>query len=186
MKLPRFVGLVDLTVLAVITAAILLPPRPMLASDVIKGSEADRFAVAHAEALVIAAPASGAKIADLAAKLGDAGQRDWAIEVAIEGSDRAKPSPDRWRALMATSVALVDRLDVVPALDFINQALVACAEHRDACPKWEEVRMDLYRQHLAAGVASGIDPRKDPVGFRKAGESGLRPVRLSPARQGPK
>jgi len=39
-----------------------------------------------------------------------------------------------------------------------------------------------WLQHLAAGIDSGIDPRKDPVGFRNAGERGMRPVRLTPAR----
>ena len=182
MKLPRSVGIVDLAVLFVVTAWILLPPRPMQASDAMKGTDADRFAVAHAEAKVIADPTHGAKIAELAERLGNAGFRDWAIETAVEGSARAKGSPNRWRALMAASVAYVDRLDVHPALEHINMALSECETHRDACPKWEEVRMDLYRQHLAAGVNSGIDPRKDPVGFRKAGESGLRPVRISPTR----
>ncbi|HWU89331.1 MAG TPA: hypothetical protein VN253_18840 [Kofleriaceae bacterium] len=182
MKLPRFVGPVDLAVLVVVIAAVLFPPRPMQASDAGKGTDADRFALAYAEAKVLADPTNGARIGELAERLGAAGFRDWAIETAVEGAERAKPSPNRWRALMAASVAYVDRLDVHPALEYIDLALSECERHREACPKWEEVRMDLYREHLAAGVKSGIDPRKDPVGFRKAGESGLRPVRLTPTR----
>lgn len=182
MKLPRFVGIVDLAVLLVVVAAILFPPRPMQASDAVKGTDADRFTLAYAEAKLIADPTNGAKIGELAERLGNAGFRDWAIETAVAGSERAKASPNRWRALMAASVAYVDRLDVRPALEYIDMALSECGSHREACPKWEEVRMDLYRQHLAAGVASGIDPRKDPVGFRKAGENSLRSVRLTPAR----
>jgi hypothetical protein len=182
MKLPRFVGVVDLAVLFVVTAWLLLPPRPMQARDAMKGTDADRFALAHAEAKLLADPTNGAKIADLSERLGNAGFRDWAIEAAVEGSERAKSSPNRWRALMAASVAYVDRLDVHPALDYIDQAIAECVGHRDACPKWEEIRMGLYRQHLDAGIKSGIDPRKDPVGFRKAGESGMRPVRITPTR----
>jgi hypothetical protein len=182
MKLPRFVGLVDLAVLVVVVAAILLPPRPMQASDAVKGSAADRFAVAHAEAQAIAAPTDGAKAGELAERLGKAGFKDWAIETAVDGAERAKQSPTRWRALMAASVAYVDRLDVQPALEYIEAALAACESHRDACPRWEQSRMELYHPHLAAGVASGIDPRKDPVGFRRAGEAGLRPVRIVPSR----
>jgi hypothetical protein len=39
--------------------------------------------------------------------------------------------------------------------------------------------MRLYQQHLDAGVKSGIDPRRDPKGFRAAGEAGLRSIRLN-------
>ena len=39
--------------------------------------------------------------------------------------------------------------------------------------------MTLYQQHLDAGVKSGIDPRRDPKGFRAAGEAGLRSIRLN-------
>jgi hypothetical protein len=184
MKLPRFVGIVDLAV--VVSLAIALPicssPPPMQASDAIKGTDAERFAVAHAEAQVIADPTSGAKAAELADRLSHAGFKDWAVETAVRGAERAKPAPDRWRVLAAASVAYVDRIDVHPALEYIDAALASCQANRDACPSWEEIRMSFYRQHLAAGIESGIDPRKDPVGFRNAGERGMRPVRLSPAR----
>jgi hypothetical protein len=184
MKLPRFLGVVDLAVL--ISLAIALPiwssPPPMVATDAIKGSDAERFEVALAEARVLADPQSGGKSAALAEQLGSSGHRDWAIAAAVTGAERAKQSPDRWRALSAASVAYVDRLDVRPALEQIELALGECDRHPEACPEWERVRMDLYRQNLDAGVRSGIDPRKDPVGFRRAGESGFRSVRLSPNR----
>lgn len=184
MKLPPFIGLVDLAVLVVVTAAVLLPPRPMEASDAIKGSDADRFALALTEAQSIASPASGAKAAELAEGLGKtgAGYKDWAIEAAIRGVERAKGSPDRWRALSAASVAYVDRLDVRPALDYIDMALEECRAHRDSCREWDLQRLDLYHQHLDAGVKSGIDPRRDPIGFSKAAERIFRTVRLTPAR----
>lgn len=184
MKLPRFVGLVDLAVLVSLGIAvpILSSPRPMQASDAIKGTDAERFALAHAEAQVIANPTSGARLAELTDLVGQAGYKDWAIETAVAGAERAKQAPDRWRVLTAASVAYVDRIDVRPALEYIDMALAACEASREACPSWEQVRMGFYRQHLAAGIESGIDPRKDPVGFRNAGEKGMRPVRLTPAR----
>jgi hypothetical protein len=183
MKLPRFVGIVDLSV--VVSLAIMVPicssPRSMQATDAIKGNDEARFALAYAEAQVIANPASGTRAGELAERLGQADQRDWAVETAVRGAERAKDSPDRWRVLAAASVAYVDRIDVHPALNYIEMALSACESHLDACPDWERIRMDLYRQNLDAGVKSGIDPRKDPVGFRKAGENGFRSVRLTPA-----
>lgn len=183
MKLPRYVGMVDLAMIIVFVVALVLPARPMYARSAFSGSTADQFALALAEARSVASPDDGANIADVARRLGDAGFKDWAIELAQDASDRAKSSPTRWRALLATSVAYVDRLDVVPALDFVNRAISACESARDAghatCPSWEEVRMSLYQQHLDAGVKSGIDPRHDPKGFRKAGEGALRHIRLN-------
>ena len=41
--------------------------------------------------------------------------------------------------------------------------------------------MELYQQHLDAGVRSGIDPRRGPEAakaFRQAGERALRPIHL--------
>lgn len=183
MKLPRFVGIVDLSV--VVFLAIMLPicssPRSMQATDAVKGSDAERFALAYAEAHVIADPESSARAAELSERLGRAGHRDWAVETAVRGAERAKGSPDRWRVLSAASVAYVDRIDVHPALDYIDRALSSCEANRETCADWERIRMELYRQNLDAGIKSGIDPHKDPVGFRKAGENGFRTVRLSPA-----
>lgn len=182
MRLSRFVNFVDLAVAAIVLVAIALPAREMYASPAQKGTEAEQFAVGLAEARTMARPADGAAIDDVSRRLGAAGFKDWAIEVAARGSDRSKGSPNRWRALLATSVAYVDRLDVVPALDYANQALAACDRAAaGACPSWEQIRMTLYQQHLDAGVKSGIDPHRGPAAiqaFRRAGESGLRQIHL--------
>lgn len=177
MKLPRSIGLVDLAVLTVVLVMIVLPPRRMYAASAHKADEAAQFALALAEARTIANPKDGARSGELARQLGDAGFKDWAIETAVAGAERAKGTPDEWRALLATSVAYVDHLDVVPALDYATRALTECRAIR--CPTWEEVRMQLYEQHLGAGVKSGIDPKKDPKGFRAAGQNALPMVHLN-------
>jgi hypothetical protein len=186
MKLPGFVArswLVDLGILTIVAVTILLPAREMYASAVMKGDDAQQFAAALAEARTIATPGDGAAVEQLGRKLGEANQRDWAVEATVHASERAKDSPTRWRALLAASVAYIDRLDVIPALDYANRALSACHSAQEAgdaaaCPSWEEVRMTLYQKHLDAGVKSGIDPRRDPNGFRKAGESALLQIHL--------
>ena len=181
MQLHRFVGLIDLGVATVVLVTIGLPAREMHASAAQKGDEPAQFALALAEARTMAHPEDGAAIDDLSRRLGAADFKDWAIEAALHGSERAKQSPTQWRALLATSVAFVDRLDVVPALDYANRALVACEHQQPACPSWEKVRMELYQQHLDAGVASGIDPRGGPAAakaFRRAGEGALRQIHL--------
>lgn len=179
MKLPRNVGLVDLAVVTVVLVLVLLPGREMYTSPVHKGDDAAQFAIALAEARTMANPADGGALADYTRQLGDGGFMDWSIEVAVAGSKRATGSPTEWKALLAASVAYVDRLEVVSALDYANQALTSCRATREGCPSWEEIRMKLYQQHLDAGVQSGIDPRHDPKGFRAAGESALRSIRLN-------
>jgi hypothetical protein len=177
----RFVGLVDLGVATVVAVTLLLPAREMYAGPAHKASEAEQFALAVAEARTMARPDDGAAVDDLTRRLGAAGFKDWAIEAGVLGSERAKQSPTRWRALLAASVAFVDRLDVVPALDYANRALAACEEAQTACPSWEQIRMKLYQQNLDAGVKSGIDPHRGPEAakaFRRAGEGALRQIHL--------
>jgi hypothetical protein len=172
-------SLLDFAVLAVVAVALFLPEREMYAQNAIKG---DEFPVALAEARTMASPSDGHAIEDFTRKLGAAGLKDWAIESAVRMSDRAKDSPTRWRGLIAASVAYIEKLEVVAALDYANRALAACeiarAQGTTACPSFEEVRMRLYQQHLDAGVKSGIDPKVDPAGFRRAGEAQLRHIRI--------
>jgi hypothetical protein len=181
MQLRRLVGLVDIGIAAVILVGIALPPREMHASAVQHASEAEQFALALAEARTMAQPDDGAAVDELSRRLGAAGFKDWAIEAALRGSERTKQSPSQWRALLATSVAFVDRYDVIPGLDYANRALAACEARQATCPSWEQIRMKLYQQHLDAGVASGIDPHQGPEAvraFRRAGERALRQIRL--------
>jgi hypothetical protein len=187
MALPKFIGLIDLCVVTVVIVAIFLPPREMHAQSAFKG---DAFAIGLAEARTVARPGDGVAVESFARKLGEAGMKDWAIESTVRLSERAKNSPTRWRALIAASTAYVDRVDVIPALDYANRALAACEVARDAgdaaaCPTWEELRMKLYQQHLEAGVKSGIDPRVDPKGFREAGDKALHYIRLAPDHNAP-
>lgn len=178
MKLPRTIGLVDIAVVTVILAMVVLPPRRMYASAAVPGDDAARFAIATAEARTIAHPQDGANVADFARRLGDANLKDWAVEAAVDGAKAAKGSPTEWKALLAASVAHVDKIEVVAALDFVNRALTICRGLPGGCPAWEDVRMSIYQQHLDAGIQSGIDPKVDPKGFREAGEKRLRAGRL--------
>lgn len=181
MALRQYVGLLDIAVAVVVAVAIFLPPREMQAQNAIKG---DEFAVGLAEARTFARPGDGAAAEDFTRKLGEAGMKDWAVETSVRLADADKNSPTRWRALIAASVAHIEKVDVKPALEYANMAISACESAREkdatACPSFEEVRMRFYQQHLEAGVKSGIDPKVDPAGFRKAGQSGLRQIYIGP------
>src|ERR1041385_5221409 len=134
--------LVDLGVTTIVAATIFLPAREMQASPAIKG---DEFAVALAEARTEARPGDGVAIEAFTRKLGDAGMKDWALESAVRLSDKAKDSPTQWRALIAASVAYIEKVEAVPALDYANKAIKACQDAAKvdaaACPNFELVRM---------------------------------------------
>lgn len=174
----RFFNFIDLGVIAVVVVLAVLPPREMYASPAIKADDAGQFAIALAEARTIAHPDDGVALGVLGHKLGDARQIDWAVELTEHGAAKMGSSPSAWRGQLAASLARVDRLDVKEGLDYANHALGICHDQPANCPTWEEIRLSLYQQHLDAGVKSGIDPKKDPNGFRKAGESALMEVHL--------
>lgn len=182
MRFVRYVSLIDVVTAVMVLFVLVLPERTMLAAWAAKGGQAERYSLALSEARSIDDRKDGQLIAELSRRLGEAGFRDWAVESAARGTVDGAGSPSLWRALLATSVAYVERLDAKPALEYANKAVAACAAAKAVdervCPSWEEVRMDLYARHLDAGVRSGIDPQKDPSGFRRAGESGLRTIHI--------
>jgi hypothetical protein len=179
MELRRYVGLVDLGVLTILIAAVVFPPREMYADTAVKATPEERFGLALAEAEAIVHPEHPAYVDHLSDSLGQLGFKDWAIESALDGIERTKASPIYWEAQLATSVAYVDRLDAVNALKYAKDAYNTCVKVGDAgCPSWEKTRMEIYRDHLQAGVDAGIDPRKNPRAFREAGETKIRSTRI--------
>jgi hypothetical protein len=181
--LRRFLNLkvnaVDLGVLTMVVGVVVLPAREMNADAAMKGSIDDRLALALAEAKTIAHPDDPRAVEDLAHRLGELALKDWAIEAAVDGANRTKTSPIYWRAALAASVAYIERLDPKPALVWATKAWTACEKAGDAvCPAWEKTRMEIYKDHLTAGVDAGVDPRRDPAGFRRAGEGKIRASRI--------
>jgi hypothetical protein len=176
-QLTRYLSLVDITVAGVVAVAVFLPPRPVEAVPAADVSDEARWSLAAAEARWLAHGDDGAAAAELSRRLREARHIDWAVEVPLETA--ASPhARDRWRALVAASAAYDERLDVEKALELAQQALALCAEPANGCPAWEAVRVQFYAQQLEAGVKSGIDPRQDPKGFRRASGQALRPIRV--------
>jgi hypothetical protein len=184
MRFARYVSLTDVIVAVMALFILWLPPRTMQVAWAVSvaTSDAERYALALSEARAVADPRDGELISELSRRLDRAGFHDWSVEAAARGSVTSAGAPSQWRALLATSVAYVNRLDAAPALAYAQRALAVCDSARAlderVCPSWEQIRMDLYARHLEAGVASGIDPHKDASGFRRAGEAGLRTIRI--------
>lgn len=177
MRLPQHISLIDLCVAALVLVVLVLPSRSSEAVAAL--SAGDAVAVSRAEAKTWANPGDGKAAADLARSLARAGEYDWATDAATVLAKGQSESPTRWRAMLAVSIGHADRLEAEVALHWAELALAACGEVGDACPAWEEVRVQLYTNHLAAGVRSGIDPRVDPIGFRRAAEASSGMIHLS-------
>ena len=164
------VGPIDIAVVVVLLLALVMPPREVVATAAIRGDDASTFALGLAEAKTIVAPGDGAARAVLLRRLEDARQNDWALEEATRGGAIATPQ-SAWQVWLGMSLGYVDRLDAANALVYAQRALDAC--DAGACPSWERARMEIYRDHLDAGLRSGIDPKLDPHGFRAASERGI-------------
>jgi hypothetical protein len=178
-KWPRRVSIVDVCVGVGVLILVLLPERSAEAIPAL--DERSALAVSRAEAAALAHPQDGLAAAEYTRALGGARELDWAVDASVQAARAMPGSPTRWRVLLAASVAHADRYDAKQALELASEALLACSQARTACPSWEEIRVQLYASHLSAGVASGIDPKVDPVGFRRAAEAGMTSVRLSGA-----
>src|SRR5688572_8963418 len=107
-QITRLVSLTDLVVMIVVAVALFLPPRPVTADAVARLDPDTQLALAFAEARARAHPDDGAAVADLSRRLGEAGQLDWAVQVAAAAANAGADSPTRWRAEVAVSVAHAD------------------------------------------------------------------------------
>jgi hypothetical protein len=179
MAARRWISIVDIVVAVVALVAIFLPARPLEGTSAAKGDDHARFALAAAEARTRVRPDDGAAVDELARRFVDAGELDFAVEAPAAASQAMRASPTRWRALYATAKSWGELREVKEASEWADRAWSACQDAGPACPPWEGVRVELYAKHLEAGLASGIDPKVDPDGFRKAGEKALHLVHLT-------
>ncbi len=180
MAARRFVSITDIVVAVVALVAIFLPARPLEGVSAAKGDDDARFALAAAEARVRATPSNGAAAEELSRRLVDAGETDFAVEAPAAAVVAMRDAPTRWRAQIAVARAYAEMREVKEAFEWAQRALNGCHDVGEpACPSFEEVRLDLYASHLEAGIESGIDPKVDPDGFRKAGERALHMVHLT-------
>jgi hypothetical protein len=75
--------------------------------------------------------------------------------------------------MLALSDIYGKQSDVQASYDAAKGALDACAQPGSTCPEWQQLKLELYLQYLEGGMKQGIDPRKDPSGFRQAAEGGM-------------
>jgi hypothetical protein len=162
------IGVLDIAAAAVVVIVLVLPPRESRVTAASLVLDRDRReAISQHQAHLIANPADGAVAEELAETLTAADYSDWALRVAGEAS-RHEQAPSRWRALRAVSSTHAERFEIKDALRWGGEALAACEGAGAACPEHERVRLRIYVEELKAGVDSGIDPKADPEGFRRA------------------
>lgn len=184
MALTRHVGILDICLVIVVLIAVAIPARTMYARDAFAPD--DHLELARAEARTIVNPEHGGHVEQLIYKLGENGFTDWAIAVGARGVDASRDHAQHWRALVAASVAHVDRLEARTAFTLAERALAACIEAgASACSSTERVRLEIFHDHLAAGIeVSTFDEHgrvTNPQDFRKASERKIRNIRLRDA-----
>jgi hypothetical protein len=164
--MSRF-GLLDLCAVIMLAVVFFLPSRDHLVDPLYAETEqATMQQVTVLQGKLAADPSDGAVAAKLAEHFIAMGQHHYAVRLAGEAAKRGGPSA--WRGWQAVSVAHVERVDVEQALVYASKALTACHDPKSDCPEHEYVRLQVYHASLEAGMSSGIDPREDPDGFRRA------------------
>ena len=165
--MPFRVSVLDLTAAVVVLVAIFLPDRGL---NAVRAYETDRdtnHEIALQQAILAERPTDGEAAARLSELLIQVKQSDWAIQVAANAADEKRG--DAWRALLATSLAHAERVEVAQAHEFAERALAECRRAGStACPPHQETRLSVYFSQLDAGAKSGIDPRIDPSGYYQA------------------
>jgi hypothetical protein len=165
------IGLLDIAGAGVALVALVLPaPAKQVYPIYDKGSVAQPAALAAEQAALSRDPHDFAALGRYVDLLAEAGQPDQALRAA--GAAYADETPGRWRAAIAVASVHADLLDAKAAYDWAEKALAACdAPGSDCRVDHERVRIELYAKALKAGIDSGIDPKVDPDGFKKAIDS---------------
>lgn len=139
--------------------------------------------IGRLEARLAVAPGDGEAAELLATRLAKADQTDWALRAIGPLVESPEPRPERWRAMLALSSIHAERIDIVSAERYAQQAFRACDDERNraaaegkmagtsACPDYERVRLQAYVNELVVGrdimQREGIDPALDPFEFRR-------------------
>lgn len=198
MKFPRWMSWFDVGAIVIMVTLPFMPGSVHYAESgalaAFRGTTASaevRWRVVMAQARSAVTPSTGRAVA-LVSALTAASYGDWAVDEAHRGVAHARGNG--WREAFAVSEAYADRLEPLPALAWARRAEQLCqaatggsgepADRSEAglieaglCPPSWGPRLTEYIKAFEAGVASGIDPRRNPNGFRAAGESALRVIR---------
>ena len=165
--MPFRIGIVDIAVALVVLVAILIPPRTTNVTVVYPDdATATLQEVSRYQSMLLVNPGDGDAAYELSELLLRLGQTDWALQVAAGAADE-QDSPTRWKALLAMASGHVDRFEIARAHEHAVAALAAC-DDATTCPAHERARLQLFTAELDAGVKSGVDPKTDPRGFKKA------------------
>jgi hypothetical protein len=175
------VGLLDVGAAGALLVALVLPgPSLPVRSLYTEAERPNVERLAEAQADLARSPDDGRAAAVLADALERLRQSDWAVSAAAAASEI--PGPDRWRALLAVSAAYGQRLAIAPATEWARRALKACQAPDARCADFERMRVEMYVTGLEAGLASGLDPRREAKRFEEAVQRAAPLLRVRPTR----
>lgn len=147
-----------------LAALVVLLPRPSLdAEPALRASAIELEEVARLEDARTAKPDD----VDVACDLADAYLRydhpEWSLQTLDKFGDKKAP-----RVHLLRAIARADRFDVQVGLDEARRGLQLCKESPASCPELIRQKLEVVEKPLAALIASGVDPRKDPLAARTA------------------
>lgn len=159
------VGVLDLTAVALVLIALLIPAREFLVESPFEATTtpSDLRIVARSQSVLLEEPGNGLAASTLAETLRRMDQHQAALRVAGDAYKRG----GGWRAALAVSSIHADRVEVAPSFEYATLALEKCDESPATCPPHERLRMSLYHKGLRLGLESGVDPRQEPERFRE-------------------
>jgi hypothetical protein len=183
----RRVGLPDIAAALIVAAIILMPPKRAEVHHAYRDPatyvepEPEALAeVARLQAEVSRSPRSAEAADQLAEALGEIGESDEALRVALAAV--ARVAEPRWRAELAVASAHSERIELEDARSWATRAIATCRESA-RCNDAQAVRMEIFNEELGRGlqaIADGIDPRLEPARFLERVRTSRPPVRIGP------
>lgn len=163
---------IELLVVGMAALAVLMPRPTLDAEPALKASSIELEDVARLEDARANQPDS----VDAACDLADAYLRfdhpEWSLQALAQFGDHKNP-----RVHLMRAIARADRFDVKVGLEEARRGLALCKETPADCPELIRQKLEVVEKPLAALIASGVDPRKDPLGARSAVGKAMHPTK---------
>ena len=158
---------IDITVAIFVVIMMLLPAQIFHIKPLNEGLEAASERISMAQSRITLNPEHETAIEHIeqfADLLGELGYPAWSIRVVAEAIQLSKVFND-WHLYRALATAYAYQRDADLIMYWMTQAFTDCVTS-DSCKMHEQVRMSIYLQQIAAAIDSGLDPKRDPKGFR--------------------
>ena len=165
----------ELLLIALAALAVMMPRPTLDAEPALRASPLELDEVARLEDARAASPDDVEAACDLADAYLRFDHPEWSLQALATFGDRKNP-----RVHLLRAIARADRFDVSVGHQESVRGLALCKENPAGCPELIRQKLEVVEKPLAALVASGVDPRKDPLAARTAVGKAMRPTKGLP------